>query len=222
MGCELSGELGNRDHILRQRLTYFHAYYSKTLAEQRTGPEVLKAVFRADNEPERTDEASEQERAVWRRNYSILSKFALVPGANTEGIDTAALSRWIGRLRELAVAGHRGAISDEYIGHILAHSAPGNDGVWPSVPVRAQIESLRSDHLEQGIRIERFNMRGVHSRAVYAGGDEERALAKQYSDFAAVMTEWPRTQGLLFSISRDWEADAAWQDERAEQRKMRE
>jgi len=79
---------------------------------------VLKAVFRADDEPEAAGEASEQERAVWRLNYSLLSKFDLLPGTSDTGIDTAALRSWIVRLRELAVAGHRCAITDQYIGHI--------------------------------------------------------------------------------------------------------
>jgi hypothetical protein len=183
--------------------------------------EVLKAVFRADNEPEPTGEASEQERAVWRLNYSMLSKFDLLPGTSNAGIDTPALSAWIARLRDLAAAGRRSAITDQYIGHILAHSVRGNDGLWPSVPVREQIEALRSEHLERGICNERFNMRGPHFRAIYAGGDDERALAKQYYDYAADMTAWPRTQALLRSIARNWETDAARQDEWAEQRKVR-
>jgi hypothetical protein len=183
--------------------------------------EVLKAVFRADNEPERTGDVTERERAIWRLNYSMLSKFDLLPGASNEGIDSTALSRWITRLRELAVAGHRSAITDQYIGHILAHSKVGEDGLWPSIPVRDQIEVLRSDNVEQGIRIERFNMRGPHFRAVYGGGDDERALASQYFGYAAAMTTWPRTQALLRSVAKNWEADAARQDEWAEQRKAR-
>ena len=182
---------------------------------------VLKAVFRADDEPEAAGEASEQERAVWRLNYSMLSKFDLLPGASDTGVDTAALRSWIARLRELAVANHRSAITDQYIGHILAHSAPDKDGIWRGIAVREQIEALRSDHLEQGIRIERFNMRGVHFHARYGGGDEERSLATQYYDYAAAMTAWPRTQALLRSIAGNWEADAARQDEWSEQRKLR-
>jgi hypothetical protein len=183
--------------------------------------EVVKAVFRADDEPQRASEVTERERAVWRLNYSILSKFDYFPGTTGTGIDTAALSSWISRLRDLATAGRRSAITDQYIGHILARSKMGDDGAWPSITVRDQIEALRSENVERGIAIERFNMRGAHFRAMYAGGDDERASAKQYNDYAATMTAWPRTQALLRSIARNWEVNAARQDEWAEQRKAR-
>jgi hypothetical protein len=151
----------------------------------------------------------------------MLSKFDVLPGTTDTGIDTDALSGWITRLRDLAATAHRGLIADQYIGHILAHSKPGSDGIWPSIPVRKQIEALRADSVERGIIIERFNMRGVHFRAAYGGGDDERAFAKQYYDYAASMNEWPRTQALLRSIARNWEADAGREDEQAEQRKRR-
>jgi len=182
--------------------------------------QVLAMVFLADGDPQ-PSELGERERSLWRLNYSILSKFSHLPGMTPEGINPAVLSSWIARVRELAKKGRRADIADQYIGHILAYAPSDAHGVWPIDAVRDQIESLDSDEVEQGIRIERFNMRGAHTRAVYAGGDQERALARQYYDYAQTMDAWPRTQVLLRSIAKNWEADAMRQDEWAEQRKAK-
>ena len=48
--------------------------------------------------------------------------------------------------------------------------------------VRDEIERLSSSDAERAIQIERFNMRGVHSRGIYQGGDEERDFAKTAYD----------------------------------------
>jgi hypothetical protein len=183
--------------------------------------EVIKAVFRGDNEPEVKAEASEHDRAAARLSYSLLSEFDQIPGNSENGICVEKLTHWIDRVRELAVQNHRVAISDQYIGHVLAHAAIDKDGAWPAVAVRDEIERLRSEQLERGIAMERFNMRGVHYRSITGGGDQERALAKQYSDYAAAMSNWPRTQRLLRAIAGDWKRDAVREDEWAEQRKSR-
>jgi hypothetical protein len=183
--------------------------------------EILKSVFRGEDEPEPSAEATATERGSWRINYSLLSNFHLIPGQTTTGIDEAGLARWIDEVRKLATDGKRLSIADQYIGHILAHSPDGADEAWPAEAIRAQLERVRSDEMERGLMIERFNMRGPHFRSLYGGGDDERGFAAQFNGYANKMDKWPRTQEMLRAIARNWEADARREDERAEQRKMK-
>lgn len=183
--------------------------------------DVFKTVFRAEDEPEPTEEVTEAQRGAWRISYSLLSKFHLVPGQTAAGIDEAALTRWVDEVRKLAMEGKRLLLADQYIGHILAHSPNGSDDAWPAEAVRFQLERLRSDELERGLMMERFNMRGPHFRSLYGGGDEERGFAAQFKRYADKMAKWPRTQEMLRAIAKNWEADGRREDEWAEQRKMK-
>jgi len=228
-------ELGRRDDVLlddiaRHEIAMFplleHSDYRMRLFEVLAANpavyfEVLKMVFRADDEPEPKEEASPAARSTWSINYSILSKFHLIPGQHDSGIDEAVLTTWIDRVRQLAVDGKRVALTDQYIGHILAHSPMGADGAWPAEAIRVQIERVRSEEMERGLMIERFNMRGAHYRSLYGGGEEERGFAQQYRGYADKMANWPRTQELLKAIAENWDADARREDEWAEQRKMK-
>ncbi len=228
-------ELGRRadasiDELARHEISMFplleHSEYKMRVFEVlASNPnvyfDILKEVFRAEDEPESQEEASESQRSIWRLNYSILSNFHLIPGQSPEGIDEVVLTRWIEQVRQLAVEGKRVKIADQYIGHILAHSADGADGAWPAEPIRAQLERVRSDEMERGIMVERFNMRGAHFRSLYGGGDEERGFAAQFDGYADKTGRWPRTQEMLRTIARNWEADARREDQWAEQRKMK-
>jgi len=61
------------------------------------------------------------------------------------------------------------------------------------------------------------NARGVTSRGVYDGGQQERELAGRYRDWAkATAGSWPRTSRVLRRLAEDYERDAQREDERAE------
>ena len=44
------------------------------------------------------------------------------------------------------------------------------DHAWPTRPVREVFEEYATDEIERGIRISRFNMRGVFRKDMYEGG----------------------------------------------------
>jgi hypothetical protein len=181
--------------------------------------QVLREVFRGDNDPQ--PEPDEAAKAMWRSFYSLLSKFTRLAGQNGDDIQVGVLSQWIDRVRELGAKTGRVEITDQYLGHVLAHAGCDVDRNWPHRAVREQIERLKSAELERGIQIERFNMRGPHWRALYEGGDQERAFAAEYNRSADLMAPWPRTAALLRAIARRWDADGEHEDVRASQRKLR-
>lgn len=190
-----------------------------------TNPEfyhdIICRVFRPKDDSSLNDDLSEGEATRARIFYSLLSKFTYLPGCSGADVDASALSRWIDRVRELALASDRIEIADIYIGHLLAHAAEDADGVWPHRAVRDQIERLKSDELERGIQTERFNMRGAHWIDPYAGGVEERAFAERNRDYALKAARWSRTAAMLRRIAESWDAFARHQDTEAAQRKLK-
>jgi hypothetical protein len=84
------------------------------------------------------------------------------------------------------------------------------------------IERLKSDDLERGIRTERYNMRGVYTKAMFEGGVQERDLAERYRGWARqVSGSHIRTRALVNAIAESWEADAKRADDDAARDRLR-
>jgi hypothetical protein len=156
--------------------------------------------------------------------YRLLKGINKIPG-QTEGnqINDRVIKKWISDVRTKAADVFRTAVADEKIGEILAHAPkdPQDDG-WPHQVVRDIIEILVNDGINNGIMVERYNMRGTFTKSLYEGGAQERALASQYRKWADISrSQWLRTADLLDNIAKGWETDAIREDERAEQDKLR-
>ena len=118
---------------------------------------------------------------------------------------------------ELAQANGRGDIADHHIGQVLVHYPSGLDGAWPHEALRDLIEDLGSQEIEEGICSGMYNGRGVVSRSIGEGGAQEKAIAERYISYASILSDnWPRTARLMKKIAGGYEAEARWEDGRAE------
>jgi hypothetical protein len=168
-------------------------------------------------------ESSEQQRAKWRNDYRVLSDFHTIPGQEGDAIDYDRLMAWVQEVRRLGAEEDRVAITDLYIGHMLAHAPEdkGKDEAWPHVAVRKLLDSLTIDDIERGIMTERYNMRGAYSKSLYEGGKQEREIARQYKEWSHATSAFPATAMMLDRIAESYQRDAAREDERAELDKLR-
>ena len=178
--------------------------------------DLVKLAFRANDEPRRHRPAADSDLAA--HAYTVLNGWKGYPGrtANAQ-IDSGLLEDWVVRARLLLSDSGRSDVGDEVIGESFAYCPVGKDGVWPAEPVRDVIERIGSQELENGFLIGRLNSRGVTSRGVYDGGQQERDLAARYRDWSAtIVSKWPRTARILRSVSDTYERDARRQDAEAE------
>lgn len=187
---------------------------------------MIKSVFaaaskREDAEEDNTSESSEQQRSKWRNDYRLLSEFHTLPGHEGETIDYDTLETWVSDVRKLGAEEDRAAITDIYIGHMLAHAPDDTDGAWPHLSVRKLIDALACEDVERGIMTERFNMRGGYSKSLYEGGEQEREIAQRYRQWSQASAAFPATVMMLDRIAERYERDAAQEDERAELDKLR-
>lgn len=183
--------------------------------------QLVSAVYKPSEDSGIVDPAIENEehaRNIANQAYRLLRLWDVIPGTEADGsIDGAKLEAWIKEARKLAHANGRGLIADQKIGELLSASKIDADGIWPAVPIREVIDAIRSRDLETGVTIGKFNRRGVTSRAYGAGGDQERALAKQYRDWSeATAFDWPRTSGILENLAKDYDRQAKSHDDDAE------
>ncbi len=185
--------------------------------------ELLKTLYlprhRENNEDMQAEAAhSEREKQKAEKAWRLLHEWRLVPGTKEDGtVDEAELFRWVATAREKAREVDRLEVCDSTIGEVLSHSPPEPDGSWPCVSVRNLIESVESIELERGFAIGIRNKRGIHSKRIGEGGDQERALAAKYAAIAAsIRNRAPRTSAALLLVAEGYEEEAKREDIEAE------
>jgi len=177
--------------------------------------ELLSTVYRPEGAEERS--LSEEEQARAHAAFKLLNNWARLPGLRNEGVDQDDLQDWVTSVLALATDAKLRTIAAVHIGHVLAFSPDGEDGLWPHEAIRNVIEGLASDDVERGFEIQVANNRGVTSRSLGEGGNLERELANRYRSLAqSLVQSWPRTAAALRRIGMSYESDAKRQDERAE------
>jgi hypothetical protein len=180
--------------------------------------DAIIAVFKPKNSapPNTPAEDSEEASKLASRAYDLLRAVRGLPGRADDGsIDAVKLRNWADRVRELLTEADRLEVGLEQLGELLgAYHGTGTDGVWPCEPVRDLVEEYRSSDLDRGIAIGLYNSRGVTSRSITEGGNQERHMANRYRESAAaVAARWPRTAGLLRSIGDSYDQEAQHHDQ---------
>ena len=219
-----------REDIARQEYGYFPllsqekrplVLYEFLAEDSGLFVEVLSHVFRGKNAAPKAD-LTAQERARGHVSYRVLSSFRLVPGAVGNVVDESVLTAWVMGARAAAAKLDLSEITDQYIGHVLAH-APSNpaEDLWPPSAVCAVIEKLAEPAIEKGFSIACLNKRGVVSKAIHEGGAQERSLALTYERWATSTSRFPRTSAMMSRIAEFWESNAKDEDTRAELDKMK-
>jgi hypothetical protein len=182
--------------------------------------QAIQLVFKSSKETENARSEIDG-KSSGRLAYSVLSNFRRLPGHTENEVDAEKLSLWVDEARRLGEKSGHSVITDVYVGHLFAHAPVDEDGGWPHRVVRDEIERLGSDDLQRGIYTERRNMRGVTTRGVYEGGDQERELSAKYGFWQSKASIWPRTSALLGALAESWKRDAEDHDVDAEQRKLK-
>jgi hypothetical protein len=165
--------------------------------------------------------ADESKRFQAERAWEFLHNWRQIPGTKEAGIvDAQELRRWVKSAREKASAIDRIEVCDITLGGVFAYAPSEQDGSWPCVPIREVIEEVESPELEKGFGIGIANKRGVFSKSLGEGGDQERALAVKYEEFAKVYKSiHPRTASVLTRVAANYFNEAKEEDARAEEEK---
>lgn len=174
----------------------------------------------AQSEAENEEEGDDSSRAqLVQRAYHLLHGWRMPLEGEPDGVDEAALNTWVDQVRAALKSEGRQTIGDHLLGQALSRSIPDSDGAWPRIPIRNLVERLQSDEFDSGLRIGKYNSRGVISRNPLGGGDLERGEASAYEKMAATMgTRWPRTAAILRMMARLASAEASREDIESELR----
>lgn len=177
--------------------------------------ELMVMAYRSDdrNEEEEVSESEMNNRKVMARcSFHILYNLSCCPGVDNYGnVDSNVLRMYIYRLYELSVEHHRTQVVDMVVGNLLGN-LPRN-GSYPQTILGEIVEELKSDSVDEHVRIKIFNSRGVTTRAFAEGGNQERslvALFKSYRD--KVKFKYPRLAKIFTNLMQEYEHYANHED----------
>ena len=182
---------------------------------------VIRAFPRRDHRadpPELHIDDAEQRRDLTMAARDLLQWMSRIPGSDASGaIDFDRLKSWLAEVRATCMQYGRAAAGDLTIGELLSRAPSDDDGRWPCQAVCEALESMSSGDVDQGfIIIGVHNARGVVTRQIGEGGDQERALAAKYRGWAQqIAYEYPHVGGILERIAEGYDRDAGQQDTNA-------
>lgn len=177
--------------------------------------QVLELAFRPANVSEEGSKTVDS--ALASNAWRLLREWHVVPGANSEGfVDAAELRAWLDAVQAMLVESDRVDIGELQIGEVFAHAPTDADGTFPTRAVRDVLEIAASDRMERGFIVGVHNKRGVTSRGMADGGEQEYALAQDFEAKAEqIEATHPRTAGALRQIADSYRVEGRRNDEEA-------
>ena len=231
--CELNGR-GDvaRDEMISLEFMYVQALdhsehgvpnLERWVSESPTGfVRVLAMLFKRDDgeqdPPEWKGGDDDNREARASAAYTLLHRVSRIPGTRDPGdIDEAELSRWIAEARRLCAKYGRARTGDRYIGQILSRGPADDHGVRPCLAISRAMEVIGSEDIASGFIIGIRNARGVVSRAIGEGGEQERELAEKYRGWSKWRSSnHPYVGSILENIAASYDRQAVRQDDKAE------
>jgi hypothetical protein len=163
------------------------------------------------------EETSQVDSTVATNAWRLLHEWRVVPGLTPDGsVDAATLNEWLESARQMLVESDRLEIGELQIGEVFAHAPTDSDHTFPTRAVRDVLEVAPNDRLERGFITGVRNKRGVTSRGMTEGGQQEFELATDFEKKAdRVEATHPRTAGALRQIAESYRAEGRRNDEEA-------
>lgn len=178
----------------------------------------VELIYRKKGDDSENIVVSDTDLAKARLARELLDSWRTHPALLEDGgPNEASLKNWVEAVRQGCSASLRADSGDYQIGKLLASSPAEPDGSWPCIAVRNVLESIPGDVALRAFGTAVLNQRGITTRSLHEGGEQERDLAKQYQEYAdACQMRWPRVSAALRSLAQDYESDARHMDERAD------
>ena len=177
--------------------------------------ELMVLAYKSDEEvaEEKVSEMEQNNRMVMAEcAFRILYNFPCCPGIDNNGnVNAEELRTYIHRLYKLSAENHRSQVTDMVVGNLLGNLP--RDESYPQPILGEIVEELKSDTVDEHIRIRIFNSRGVTVRSYAEGGNQERslvALFKSYRD--KVKFTFPRLAKIFSKLMHEYEYDAKNED----------
>ena len=183
--------------------------------------ELISYMCKPDSKEEIEEILTEEQTALRYRlanvSRNLLNCWSNIPGVKSDNfIDGLMLKNWISEAREKAKKANRLTRADYEIGKLLG-KFPKNNIAWPPDEICEILDTVGTHEILSCFRTEIRNSRGVYSKAIYEGGQQERNLADFFEKMSKIISlKWPKTASILKCLSIEYIADAKRADESAQ------
>lgn len=178
--------------------------------------ELISHLYKKDDGSEFVPEGITEDQAsnIASNAREVLESWYLVPGVKEDQtVDKVALNKWVDEARKLSESKGYLRGCDLKLAEVFSRFPSDSDGMWPHIALRETIERIKAPLFEEHIPYALYNSRGVRTRSVNSGGEEERKIALDYFDWAKKMkAKWPRTSKLIKSYANMLDSDAKRED----------
>ena len=143
----------------------------------------------------------------------ILHDFNMIPGKNNDNtIDYEFLKNWVNHSRECTKKEGCLSLCDSYLGTLFANVEE-IEGYFPPIEVCKIIDEINSPDLNESFSVGIFNKRGVFSKRIIEGGNQELELSKKYENYSEkIRVDFPITSNLLKEVSETYGDDSKRED----------
>ncbi len=100
------------------------------------------------------------------------------------------------------------------LGKLFSTAPADENDVWPFNPMRDALENIINQELSDGLKTSLYNTRGIHSRGIDEGGDDERKLAEKFRRSANILEySHPQISKVLKRLVDTYQREAVLRDE---------
>jgi hypothetical protein len=159
-------------------------------------------------------QATESEREAADSAWRVFQACKRQPGSDGSGNFTEeSVNAYVTKVRELAATHHRLEACDHKLGEIMGRADRGQNGVFPSQPIRDAIEDIGTEEMLKGFAAGCFDRQRAFSRGAFEGGDQERDLAGRYRAKAeALQITHPKIADVLFRLASTYDREGRTED----------
>ena len=196
------------------------ALYHALMSEPEVFVELIAILYKPANR-ENDEPVDDANKSATSTVWKVFHHCRRQPGTDADGnISEDAYIQFIEDTRRLCEKADRLVVCDISLGEIIAHCPKGNDGVWPFKPACEILDRPEMKDIRRGFMTGVRNKRGVTSRSVFEGGDQERDLAKFFmGNSQKLQMSYPNVAALLEKISVSYVREGSGEDVRAVLRK---
>ena len=178
---------------------------------------LVQWLYKSDSDSE-VEAEDKPEKYMTHFAFTFVRKWKGIPGYSEEnGLDKDVLLDWIRAVIDESAEIGRGKIVLYEIARILQRVP--TDGVITTLhsEVMSIIETINSETLNEAVMIEIMNSRGVWTKGIGEGGEQERVLAQKYMKEAEAIEEmYPNSSFMLKRLAKKYGEDAVKADRKVD------
>lgn len=207
-------DIAHVEIIFRNILDWEHMYFTKHIIKKNPTvyAELISIIYKKDNSDDTIVDNDNSKLA--NSVYDLFCKAKFCPAEEQGIVDLNNLIKWIEDFKVVLENQGQKSLFGRMLGRLLAYSPVGKDNLMPSESVRAIIEDLNDQSLNDAYVISELNKRGVYSSS---DGKSEKELSQKYQKNAdGLRNEYPITATIFDRISDKYHLESISERKRAE------